>query len=66
MSLLSLLVALIILCAVFWAATAIMGAFGIGDPIRTVVLVILVLFALFYVVSLLTGGGPALGSLRLR
>src|SRR6185295_7934084 len=48
MSLLALLLALIVVCVVIWAARALMAAFGIGDPIATVVYVILVLFALAF------------------
>ena len=47
--LVSLLVGLLIFAIVYWAAMKIMSAFGIGDPIRTVVLVILVLLLLFWV-----------------
>jgi hypothetical protein len=51
MSLIGLLVALLILCIVYWAATQLMAAFGVGDPIRTVVLVILVLIALVWLLG---------------
>jgi len=53
MSLVSLLVMLIVVCAVFWAARAIMAAFGVGDPIRTVVMVILVLLFLFWLLGVM-------------
>lgn len=43
MSLISLLVLLLVACVVIWAARSLMAAFGIGDPIATVVYVILVL-----------------------
>ena len=43
---LSLLLFVIVLCAVVWAVRAIMAAFSIGEPISTVVYVLLVLFAL--------------------
>jgi hypothetical protein len=67
MPLISLLILLIVACAIFWAARAIMGAFGIGDPIATVVYVILVLFLLFYLIQLLGVGSLGnVGSLRLR
>ncbi len=57
MDLVGILVALIIACLIWWAATALMGAFGIGDPIRTVVMVLLVVIFVLYLVSLLGYGG---------
>lgn len=51
MSLIGLLVALIIVCVIIWAARALMGAFGIGDPIRTVIYVVLVLILVFWLVG---------------
>lgn len=53
------LILLVIFCAVAWAARQLMAAFGIGDPIATVVYVVLVLVGL---VSLLrvTGHGSSL------
>jgi len=62
MSLISLLVILLVFCVVIWAARALMSAFSIGDPIATVVYVILVLVAVLYVVQSLglIGGSPAL------
>ena len=42
----TLIVYLIIACVVIWAAKALMAAFGIGDPIATVVYVLLVLVIL--------------------
>lgn len=65
MPLISILISLLILCVIVWAARALLAAFGIGDPIATVVYIILVLFFLIYLISLL-GGGAAFGSLRLR
>ena len=54
-----LLVILIVGCVIFWAATKLMAAFGVGDPIRTVVLVVLVV--LFVVWLLNAVGGVSLG-----
>ncbi len=48
---LTLLVGLIVVCVVVWAARALMGAFGIGDPIATVVYVLLVLVALWWLLG---------------
>lgn len=65
MSLIGLLVVLLVACIVLWAARALLAAFGIGDPIATVVYVILVLIILFWLLSALglVGAGPVL---RLR
>ena len=64
MSLLALLVALLVLCLVFWAANRLLVAFAIGDPLATVVRVILVVVTVLWALSWL-GVGPGLG-LRLR
>ena len=61
MSLLLLLGAVLVLCIVFWAANALLTAFGVSDPLRTVVLVVIVLIALVWFLSVL--GVPGL---RLR
>ncbi len=62
--LISLLIGIIVLGVVFWAARSLIAAFKIPDPIATVIIVVLVLISLVVVVSwlgLLPGGG-----LRLR
>ena len=55
-----LLVMLLIMCVVIWAARALMSAFGIGDPINTVVYVVLVLICLLWLWQSLGGGGTSL------
>jgi hypothetical protein len=66
MSIIGLLVALLVGCIVLWAARALMAAFSIGDPISTVVYVLLVLIFLFWILSATglvpggLGGGHAL------
>ena len=62
MSLVGLLVVLLIFCVLVWAARALMGAFGIGDPISTVVYVIIVLIAVLWLLQNLgvLSGGPVL------
>lgn len=62
MSLLTILIVLILACVVLWAVRAILAAFSVGDPIRTVVWVVLVVLIVFWIVSQL--GGPGL-NLRL-
>ena len=64
MSLLGLLIVLLVVCVVIWAARALLAAFGIGDPIRTVVYVVIVLLVVIWVVQ--SVGGLNMGSLRLR
>jgi hypothetical protein len=65
MSLVGLLILLLVFCLIVWAARQLMAAFGIGNPIATVVQVIIVLiFVLWLVEALgLLPGGPVL---RLR
>jgi hypothetical protein len=46
MTLVGLLIALLIFCVVIWAARQLLAAFGIGDPIATVVYVVLVIIIL--------------------
>ncbi len=62
MSLIGLLVLLFVFCLIVWAARTLMAAFGIGDPIASVVYVVLVLiFVLFVIQNLgLLGTGPQL------
>ena len=50
---------------VFWAAQKLMAAFGVGDPIRTVVMVIVVVFMLVWILSAV-GLMPGGSYLRLR
>lgn len=64
MSLLSILIVLLVFCIVIWAARSLMAAFGVGDPIATVVYVVLVLICLLWLLQQLgVVGGPVL---RLR
>jgi hypothetical protein len=64
MNLIGLLVILLVGCVVYWAAMKLLAAFGVGDPVKTVVLVILVV--IFVVWLLQTIGGVNLGSWRVR
>lgn len=65
MSLLGILVVLLVACVVLWAARALLAAFGIGDPIATVVYVLLVLIILFWLLGAFGVTAP-LGSLRIH
>jgi len=61
MSLIGILLVLLVFCIVIWAAKALMGAFGIGDPIATVVYVLLVLVMLLWLLQQFgVLGGPVL------
>ena len=51
--LLGLLGVILFLCIVLWASRALMAAFGVGDPTRTVLYVVLVLICLAWVLPYL-------------
>lgn len=62
MSIIGLLILLIVFCVVVWAARALLTAFNVGEPISTVIWVLIVLMAVFAIVNQfgLIGNGPAL------
>lgn len=64
MPLIPLLIALLIMCVVIWAARSLLAAFGIGDPIATVVYVLLVLVFLLYLFQGFGGAGMGLPRIR--
>ena len=64
MTILGLLAAVVILCLVYWCVTRLMAAFGVGDPIATVVRVILVVLVILWLLSAF-GLAPGL-NVRLR
>ena len=47
MSLIMILLVLIVACVIVWAAKALMAAFGVADPARTVIYVVIVLVVLW-------------------
>jgi type IV secretory pathway TrbL component len=51
MSLIGLLVALVVICLLWWAITRIMAAFGLGDPIATIVKVVFVVAVVLWLLS---------------
>ena len=59
----TLLIYLLVACIVIWAARALMSAFGIGDPIATVVYVLLVILILVAILN--ASGVVSLPGLRL-
>ena len=64
MDLLSLLLTLIIILLVFWAVRALLAAFGIGDPIATIIYVIMVILVVLWIVGALQSGHPVFPRLR--
>ena len=67
MNILGLLVMLIVIGLVFWAVRALLGAFGIGDPIATVVYVLLVVVVVLYLLGAVGGVNMgSLGNVRVR
>ena len=62
MSLIGLLIALLLFCLVYWCVMKLLAAFGVGNPIATVVQVVFVLVFVLWLVGAL-GYGPGL---RLR
>ena len=63
MTLLGFLFALAVFCFFIWAARALMAAFGVGDPIATIVYVVLVAILLYWLAGALGFVTPVL---RLR
>jgi len=64
MSILGLLVALVVICLLWWAVNAILRAFGMGDPIATIVKVVFVILVVLWLLNAFgIVGGPVL---RLR
>lgn len=57
MSLIALLIAVLVVCVVLWCVRMLLAAFGVGNPIATVVYVIIVLIALVWLIQALGGGG---------
>jgi len=55
MSLIGFVIGLVIIGLLWWAVQKLLGAFGIGDPIRTVVLVVFVVLVCVWLVSMITG-----------
>jgi hypothetical protein len=53
MSIVPLLVALVVICLLWWAVTSILRAFAVGDPIATVVKVIFVVVVILWLLSAL-------------
>jgi hypothetical protein len=65
MSIIGLLVALVVVCLLFWAVRKILAAFAIGDPIATLVQVALVVLVILWLLSSF-GLFNELGSVRLH
>jgi hypothetical protein len=61
--LVGILVALIVVALLYWAIMRILAAFGVGEPIATVVQVAFVVLVVLWLVGMFFGGAP---SLKLR
>lgn len=60
MSIVGFLIVLFLGCLAYWAATRIMAAFGVGEPIRTVVIVALVVILVLWLLQMAGFGVPGL------
>ena len=62
MSIVGLLVAVIIICLIWWALTSVLAAFSVGNPIATLVKVVFVVMVVLWLLSAfgVVGGGPVL------
>lgn len=58
MTLVGLLVGLLIFCLIYWAVTSLLAAFQVGDPVRTVVIVILVILFILWLAGQFGLGVP--------
>jgi hypothetical protein len=55
----------VLICLVFWAIRRILAAFGVGEPISTLVYVLGVILVVFWLLNVLGGGGGHIGSVRI-
>lgn len=60
---LSLVVGLVVICLLWWAINRLMAAFGITNPISTVVQVVFVVLVVLWLIGFISGH-PFNGSLR--
>ena len=66
MSLIGLLILLVVFCVIIWAVRAILAAFSVPEPVRTVVWVVIVLLCVFALVDQMGVIGSSGPFLRLR
>lgn len=59
MSLIGLLIVVLLFCLVYWCVMRLLTAFGVGDPVATVVQVILVIIFVLWIAGQF-GVGPGL------
>jgi hypothetical protein len=62
MSVVSLLIVVVVFCFVVWAVRSLFAAFGVGEPIATIVWVVLVFLFIVWLIGAVGGGA---GELRL-
>jgi len=61
MSIIGLLVAVVVICLVWWGITSVLGAFNVGNPIATLVKVLFVILVVLWLLSAFgLVGGPIL------
>ncbi len=65
MSLISLIVALIIIGLVFWVIRALIGAFSIGEPVGTIIYVLAVVLVVLWLLQAISAGGGDIGHIRI-
>jgi uncharacterized membrane protein YwzB len=51
MAIIPLLLAVLVVCIVIWATRSLTAAFGVGEPISTVIMVVVVLICLLFILS---------------
>ena len=64
MSLLGIFIAIILVFVAIWAVQTLAAAFAIPDPIRAVIMVLIVVLFVIWIVSAFGGGGVSLGSVN--
>lgn len=60
MPLISIIVALVVLFVLIWAVRYLAAAFALPQPLQAVITVLIVVIGVLYILSLLTGHGPAI------
>ncbi len=60
MSIVGLLVIVLVACLIWWVVISLLSAFGIGDPVATVVKVVLVVCFILWLISVLGYSVPGL------
>jgi hypothetical protein len=59
MSIIAILLTVLVVCVLLWVVQRLLAAFSVGEPVATVVYVVVVLICLFYVLGQF-GFGPGI------